>query len=115
MRILNCKSINCTAINLVSILLIDVFWMVQWFWVCSILKARVVCFQGPVFLRVQAYPCNRQESRALSFSEEKTHWQLPMNDVNIVCDVTTKDGMSPTLAMLTALARFFSCIDKMKK
>lgn len=52
-----------------------------------------MCFQGPVFLRVQVYPCNRQESRALSFSEEKAHWQIPMNEVNIICDVTTKDGM----------------------
>lgn len=53
----------------------------------------VLCFQGPVFLRVQGYPCNRQESRALSFSEEKAHWQIPMNEVNIICDVTTKDGI----------------------
>lgn len=74
-----------------------------------------MCFQGPVFLRVQAYPCSRQESRALSFSEEKTHWQLPMNDVNIICDVTTKDGMSPTLTMLTGLARFVSMFKKKKR
>ncbi|XP_077393200.1 von Willebrand factor A domain-containing protein 8 isoform X1 [Festucalex cinctus] len=47
--------------------------------------------KGPVYLRIQAYPCNRQESRALSFSEEKAHWQIPMNEVNIICDVTTKD------------------------
>nr|XP_057938465.1 von Willebrand factor A domain-containing protein 8 isoform X2 [Doryrhamphus excisus] len=47
--------------------------------------------KGPVYLRVQAYPCHRQESRALSFSEEKVHWQIPMNEVNIICDVATKD------------------------
>lgn len=51
-----------------------------------------------MFLRVQAHPCSRQESRALSFSEEKTHWQLPMSDVNIICDVTTRDGTSSTLS-----------------
>ncbi|KAM9851049.1 von Willebrand factor A domain-containing protein 8 [Aulostomus maculatus] len=49
--------------------------------------------KGPVFLRVQSYPCDRQESRALSFSEEKAHWQIPMNEVNIICDVTTKDDV----------------------
>ncbi|KAK2840347.1 hypothetical protein Q5P01_014087 [Channa striata] len=49
--------------------------------------------KGPVFLRVQGYPCNRQESRALSFSEERAHWQIPMNEVNIICDVTTKDDV----------------------
>lgn len=48
--------------------------------------------QGPVFLRVQAYPLERQEARAMSFTEEYVHWQLPMNEVNIVCDVTTDKG-----------------------
>uniref|UniRef100_A0A3B4UMV5 von Willebrand factor A domain-containing protein 8 n=1 Tax=Seriola dumerili TaxID=41447 RepID=A0A3B4UMV5_SERDU len=56
-------------------------------------ETHPIDIKGPVFLRVQGYPCNRQESRALSFSEEKTHWQLPMNEVNIICDVTTKDDM----------------------
>ncbi|MGH0149692.1 UNVERIFIED_CONTAM: hypothetical protein FKN15_025915 [Acipenser sinensis] len=45
--------------------------------------------QGPVFLRVQGYPLERHEARALSFTEEQAHWQIPMNEVNIVCDVTT--------------------------
>lgn len=50
-------------------------------------------FQGPVFLRVQSYPCRRQESRALTFGEEKAHWQIPINESNIICDVKTKDGI----------------------
>ncbi|XP_041662632.1 von Willebrand factor A domain-containing protein 8 isoform X2 [Cheilinus undulatus] len=54
-------------------------------------ETHPIDIKGPVFLRVQSYPCNRQESRALSFSEEKSHWQIPMNEVNIICDVTTKD------------------------
>uniref|UniRef100_A0A4W6D9E4 von Willebrand factor A domain-containing protein 8 n=1 Tax=Lates calcarifer TaxID=8187 RepID=A0A4W6D9E4_LATCA len=54
-------------------------------------ETHSIDIKGPVFLRVQGYPCNRQESRALSFSEEKAHWQIPMNEVNIICDVTTKD------------------------
>lgn len=48
--------------------------------------------QGPVFLRVQGYPLERHEARAMSFTEEYAHWQLPMNEVNIVCDVTTDNG-----------------------
>ncbi|XP_061547312.1 von Willebrand factor A domain-containing protein 8 isoform X2 [Phycodurus eques] len=47
--------------------------------------------KGPVYLRVQAYPCNRQGSRASSFNEEKASWQIPINQVNIICDVATKD------------------------
>uniref|UniRef100_A0A8C4IV27 von Willebrand factor A domain-containing protein 8 n=1 Tax=Dicentrarchus labrax TaxID=13489 RepID=A0A8C4IV27_DICLA len=56
-------------------------------------ETHLIDIKGPVFLRVQGYPCNRQESRALSFSEEKAHWQIPMNEVNIICDVTTKDDV----------------------
>uniref|UniRef100_UPI0037E9A655 von Willebrand factor A domain-containing protein 8 n=1 Tax=Semicossyphus pulcher TaxID=241346 RepID=UPI0037E9A655 len=56
-------------------------------------ETHPIDIKGPVFLRVQSHPCNRQESRALSFSEEKAHWQIPMNEVNIICDVTTKDDV----------------------
>uniref|UniRef100_A0A8C2ZYH6 von Willebrand factor A domain-containing protein 8 n=1 Tax=Cyclopterus lumpus TaxID=8103 RepID=A0A8C2ZYH6_CYCLU len=56
-------------------------------------ETRSIDVKGPVFLRVQGYPCSRQESRALSFSEEKAHWQIPMNEVNIICDVATKDDV----------------------
>ncbi|XP_068602140.1 von Willebrand factor A domain-containing protein 8 [Brachionichthys hirsutus] len=47
--------------------------------------------KGPAFLRVQRYPCSRRESRALTFTEERAHWQIPMNEVNIICDVTTRN------------------------
>uniref|UniRef100_A0AAQ5Y816 von Willebrand factor A domain-containing protein 8 n=1 Tax=Amphiprion ocellaris TaxID=80972 RepID=A0AAQ5Y816_AMPOC len=56
-------------------------------------ETHPIDIKGPVFLRVQGYPCGRQESRALNFSEEKAHWQIPMNEVNIICDVTTKDDV----------------------
>eukprot|EP00066_Takifugu_rubripes_P009279 XP_003976079.1 PREDICTED: von Willebrand factor A domain-containing protein 8 isoform X1 [Takifugu rubripes] len=49
--------------------------------------------KGPVFLRVQSYPCRRQESRALTFGEEKAHWQIPINESNIICDVKTRDDV----------------------
>ncbi|XP_077946619.1 von Willebrand factor A domain-containing protein 8 isoform X1 [Gasterosteus aculeatus] len=54
-------------------------------------ETRPIDIKGPAFLRVQSSPCSRQESRALSFSEEKAHWQIPMDEVNIICDVATKD------------------------
>ncbi|XP_041128021.1 von Willebrand factor A domain-containing protein 8-like isoform X1 [Polyodon spathula] len=52
-------------------------------------ETRQTDIKGPVFLRVQGYPLERHEARALSFTEEQAHWQIPMNEVNIVCDVTT--------------------------
>ncbi|XP_031729156.1 von Willebrand factor A domain-containing protein 8 [Anarrhichthys ocellatus] len=56
-------------------------------------ETHSIDIKGPVFLRVQSSSCNRQESRALSFSEEKAHWQIPMSEVNIICDVATKDDV----------------------
>eukprot|EP00079_Xenopus_tropicalis_P021730 XP_012813198.1 PREDICTED: von Willebrand factor A domain-containing protein 8 [Xenopus tropicalis] len=44
--------------------------------------------KGPVYLNIQGYPLERHEARSLSFTEEIAHWTLPINEVNIVCDVT---------------------------
>uniref|UniRef100_A0A8C1K7N3 von Willebrand factor A domain-containing protein 8 n=1 Tax=Cyprinus carpio TaxID=7962 RepID=A0A8C1K7N3_CYPCA len=52
-------------------------------------ESHQIDIKGPVFLRVQSYPSERHESRSVSFTEEQAHWQIPMNEVNIVCDVTT--------------------------
>ncbi|KAG9492060.1 hypothetical protein GDO78_000536 [Eleutherodactylus coqui] len=43
--------------------------------------------KGPVYINVQGYSFERYESRSLSFTEEMAHWSLPINEVNIVCDV----------------------------
>ncbi|KAM3607170.1 uncharacterized protein V6R79_002729 [Siganus canaliculatus] len=56
-------------------------------------ETHSIDIKGPVFLRVQSHPCKKQLSRALSFNEEKAHWQVPMHEVNIVCDVTSKDDV----------------------
>lgn len=64
----------------------------------------VLCLQGPVFLRVQSYPCHRQESRALTFGEERAHWQIPMNETNIICHVNAKDGIH-TISIITAVRK----------
>ncbi|XP_059417513.1 von Willebrand factor A domain-containing protein 8 isoform X2 [Carassius carassius] len=52
-------------------------------------ESHQIDIKGPVFLRVQSYPSERHESRSVSFTEEQAHWQIPVNEVNIVCDVTT--------------------------
>ncbi|XP_030642749.1 von Willebrand factor A domain-containing protein 8 [Chanos chanos] len=56
-------------------------------------ESHRIDIKGPVFLRVQSYPFERHESRAMNFTEEQAHWQIPMNEVNIVCDVTTANDM----------------------
>ncbi|XP_028846499.1 von Willebrand factor A domain-containing protein 8 [Denticeps clupeoides] len=57
-------------------------------------ESHRIDIKGPAFLRVQGYPVERHEARALSFTEEQVHWQIPMTEVNIVCDITTaKDAI----------------------
>uniref|UniRef100_A0AAR2JZS7 von Willebrand factor A domain-containing protein 8 n=1 Tax=Pygocentrus nattereri TaxID=42514 RepID=A0AAR2JZS7_PYGNA len=56
-------------------------------------ESHRIDIKGPVFLRVQGYPLERHESRSMSFTEEHAHWQIPMNEVNIVCDVTTANDV----------------------
>ncbi|XP_062861685.1 von Willebrand factor A domain-containing protein 8 [Trichomycterus rosablanca] len=56
-------------------------------------ESHRIDIKGPLFLKVQSYPLERHESRAVSFTEEYAHWQIPMNEVNIVCDVTTDNDM----------------------
>ncbi|XDV30937.1 hypothetical protein PO909_033759, partial [Leuciscus waleckii] len=52
-------------------------------------ESHRIDIKGPVFLRVQSYPSERHETRSMSFTEEQARWQIPMNEVNIICDVTT--------------------------
>lgn len=52
-------------------------------------ESHRIDIKGPVFLRVQSYPSERHETRSMTFTEEQAHWQIPMNEVNIICDVTT--------------------------
>ncbi|XP_062982036.1 von Willebrand factor A domain-containing protein 8 [Elgaria multicarinata webbii] len=43
--------------------------------------------KGPMYLKVQAFPLERHEARSLSFTEELAFWSLPLNEVNLVCDI----------------------------
>ncbi|XP_076841646.1 von Willebrand factor A domain-containing protein 8 isoform X2 [Brachyhypopomus gauderio] len=54
-------------------------------------QSHRIDIKGPVFLRVQGFPLEKHEARATRFTEERSHWQIPMNEVNIICDVTTAD------------------------
>ncbi|XP_075708404.1 von Willebrand factor A domain-containing protein 8 isoform X2 [Rhinoderma darwinii] len=50
-------------------------------------ETQQLSIKGPLYLNVQSYPLERHESRSLSFTEEMAHWSIPINEVNIVCDV----------------------------
>ncbi|XP_078415732.1 von Willebrand factor A domain-containing protein 8 isoform X1 [Cetorhinus maximus] len=55
-------------------------------------ECQQTTIKGPVYLRVKGYPLERHESRGLSFTEQQAHWRIPLNEVNIVCDVATAKG-----------------------
>ncbi|XP_053253218.1 von Willebrand factor A domain-containing protein 8 isoform X2 [Podarcis raffonei] len=50
-------------------------------------KTHHIDIKGPMYLNVQAFPLERHEARSLSFTEERAFWSLPLNEVNLVCDV----------------------------
>uniref|UniRef100_A0ABM5FZN6 von Willebrand factor A domain-containing protein 8 n=1 Tax=Pogona vitticeps TaxID=103695 RepID=A0ABM5FZN6_9SAUR len=43
--------------------------------------------KGPIYLNVQEFLLDRHEARSLSFTEEVACWSLPLNEVNLVCDI----------------------------
>ncbi|XP_023587391.1 von Willebrand factor A domain-containing protein 8 isoform X3 [Trichechus manatus latirostris] len=45
--------------------------------------------KGPVLINIQEYPIERQEERALTFTEECASWKLPLDEINLVCDIAT--------------------------
>ncbi|XP_069745676.1 von Willebrand factor A domain-containing protein 8 isoform X2 [Narcine bancroftii] len=55
-------------------------------------ESRHTIIKGPIYLKVQRYPLGRHESRGLNFTEEQAHWRIPLNEVDIVCDVATLKG-----------------------
>ncbi|XP_010212958.1 PREDICTED: von Willebrand factor A domain-containing protein 8-like [Tinamus guttatus] len=66
-------------------------------------ETQRIDIKGPVHLNIQGFPIERQEARALSFSEELAFWTLPLNEVNFVCDVavTKEDEAENVLYVAT--------------
>ncbi|XP_032888798.1 von Willebrand factor A domain-containing protein 8 [Amblyraja radiata] len=55
-------------------------------------ESRQTVIKGPAYVKVQGYAMERHESRGLHFTEEQAHWTIPLNEVDIVCDVATVKG-----------------------
>ncbi|XP_004759341.1 von Willebrand factor A domain-containing protein 8 isoform X1 [Mustela putorius furo] len=45
--------------------------------------------KGPAFINIQEYPIERYEERAQTFTEECASWKLPLDEINLVCDIAT--------------------------
>ncbi|MBZ3884085.1 von Willebrand factor A domain-containing protein 8 [Sciurus carolinensis] len=47
--------------------------------------------KGPVFMNIQKYPIERHEKRSLNFTEECASWRLPLDEINLICDIATSN------------------------
>ncbi|XP_067669611.1 von Willebrand factor A domain-containing protein 8-like [Haliotis asinina] len=43
--------------------------------------------KGPVAMYLETKPLDRTEARSAMFTEQEAYWQLPMEEMNIICDV----------------------------
>ncbi|XP_063005440.1 von Willebrand factor A domain-containing protein 8 isoform X1 [Melospiza melodia melodia] len=58
--------------------------------------------KGPVYLNIQGFPLERHEARSISFTEELAFWTLPLDEINLVCDVTvTKEEEHKNILYVT--------------
>ncbi|XP_039733145.1 von Willebrand factor A domain-containing protein 8 isoform X6 [Pteropus medius] len=45
--------------------------------------------KGPALMNIQEYPIERHEGRSQTFTEECASWRLPLDEINIICDIAT--------------------------
>ncbi|KAF4025563.1 hypothetical protein G4228_017818 [Cervus hanglu yarkandensis] len=54
--------------------------------------------KGPALINIQEYPIERHEGRSQTFTEECSSWRLPLDEMNLICDVaTTRENEENTL------------------
>ncbi|XP_054993034.1 von Willebrand factor A domain-containing protein 8 [Sorex araneus] len=58
--------------------------------------------KGPAPINIQEYPIERHEERSLNFTEECASWKLPLEEINVICDIATSpDKEENTLYVAT--------------
>ncbi|KAM9319394.1 von Willebrand factor A domain-containing protein 8 [Gastrophryne carolinensis] len=74
-------------------------------------ETHQIMIKGPAYINVQGFELERFESRSLSFTEEMAHWHIPLNDVNIVCDIVssseTDEGNTVYVATCNPVSLYF--------
>ncbi|NXH22609.1 VWA8 protein, partial [Bucco capensis] len=65
-------------------------------------ETHKIDIKGPVYLNIQGFPLERHEARSLSFTEQVAFWTLPLDEVNLICDVTvTKEEEDENVLYVT--------------
>ncbi|EPY87255.1 hypothetical protein CB1_000258022 [Camelus ferus] len=52
-------------------------------------ETRHIDVKGPALINIQEYPIERHEERSQTFTEECASWKLPLDDINLICDIAT--------------------------
>ncbi|XP_012578723.1 PREDICTED: von Willebrand factor A domain-containing protein 8 isoform X2 [Condylura cristata] len=61
-----------------------------------------IVVKGPAPISIQEYPIERHEERSLNFTEECASWKLPLDEINLICDVaTSRENEENTLYVVT--------------
>ncbi|KAG8520281.1 von Willebrand factor A domain-containing protein 8 [Galemys pyrenaicus] len=61
-----------------------------------------IVVKGPAPINIQEYPIERHEERSLNFTEECASWKLPLDEINLICDIaTSRENEENTLYVVT--------------
>ncbi|XP_036788326.2 von Willebrand factor A domain-containing protein 8 isoform X2 [Manis pentadactyla] len=65
-------------------------------------ETHQIDIKGPALINIQEYPVERREERSQTFTEECTSWTLPLDEVNLVCDIATSRENEETTLYVVA-------------
>ncbi|XP_041358414.1 von Willebrand factor A domain-containing protein 8-like [Gigantopelta aegis] len=57
-------------------------------------ETRKLSIKGPVEMFVESRSLDRTDSRSSVFTEQEAYWQLPMEEVNIICDIAVNKALN---------------------
>uniref|UniRef100_G3R371 von Willebrand factor A domain-containing protein 8 n=1 Tax=Gorilla gorilla gorilla TaxID=9595 RepID=G3R371_GORGO len=65
-------------------------------------ESHHIDIKGPALINIQEYPIERHEERSLNFTEECASWRIPLDEINIICDIATShENEQNTLYVVT--------------
>ncbi|KAM5289381.1 von Willebrand factor A domain-containing protein 8 [Ctenodactylus gundi] len=73
-------------------------------------ETHLIDIKGPVPVNIQEYPMERHEARSLNFTEECVSWRLPLDEINLICDIATShenEGNTLYVATCNPISLYF--------
>ncbi|KAM6179532.1 von Willebrand factor A domain-containing protein 8 [Erethizon dorsatum] len=73
-------------------------------------ETHLIDIKGPVLINIQEYPIERHEERSVSFTEACASWRLPLDEMNLICDIATShenEGNTLYVAACNPISLYF--------